>query len=107
MPRPTKPQTSPAQQAQRHLLWEQTGAVEGELLRQWDPKTEPLVAAILEVLDSGASVFIRSGSGGRAIGIAIWEGEERHKPTWVYEAEELDAWAAGINHIAAKRRGEV
>jgi hypothetical protein len=84
-----------------------TGEHAGESLIQWDPKTEPLVAAIMEILASGASVFLRPGSGGRAIGVAIWDGEDRHKPTWVYEAEELDAWAEGINYIARKRRGEV
>jgi hypothetical protein len=106
MPRPTKNAPSVAKVTERRLLWQQTGEDSGELLTDWDPKTETLVNALLEIVATGASVFIRPGSGGRAIGIAIWEGEDRHKPTWVYEASELDGWAEGIMHMAKQRRGE-
>jgi hypothetical protein len=45
------------------------------------------------VLSTGAAIFARPGSGGRAIGIAIWEGDTRHPAKWLYEASELDDWS--------------
>lgn len=97
-------QRTPAQD-QRHLLWEMTGTTPGETLDTWDPKAELLVSAILTVIASGATLVIRPGSGGRTIGLAIWEGDHRHPPTWVYEAEELDNWSVGIMAVAAGRVG--
>ena len=93
MPRGSGKQVTPAVQQQRRLLFEMVGEHEGEHLRQWDPKAVEFVEALLGVLDSGAALFLRPGSGGRAIGIAIWEGDTRHPARWCYEAEELDDWA--------------
>lgn len=93
MPRGSGKQVSPAVQDQRRLIWSMTGVTEGESLRQWDPKAQSVVDALLAVLSTGAAVFVRPGSGGRAIGIAIWEGDTRHPAKWLYEAEELDEWS--------------
>jgi len=96
MPRGSGKQVTPARQEQRRLLFDMTGQHDGESLRQWDPKAEPLVDALLGIASTGAAVFVRPGSGGRALGIAIWEGDTRHPATWFYEAEELDEWALKI-----------
>ena len=74
-------------------MWGTYGTRNDRTLADWDPKTEPLVAALLQVVASGATVVLRPGSGGGALGIAIWEGDVRHAPRWCYEAEELDDWA--------------
>lgn len=101
MPRGSARPITPIRQEQRRLLFDMTGSHDGESLRQWDPKANPLVDALLGIVASGAAVFIRPGSGGRAIGIAIWEGDTRHPAIWCYEAEELDDWA----RIILKRLG--
>lgn len=102
MPRGSGKQVTPARQEQRRLLFEMLGENEGAGLRQWDPKAGPLVEALLGILSEGAAVFLRPGSGGRAIGVAIWEGDTRHPAKWVYEAEELDDWAL----LILKRLGD-
>jgi hypothetical protein len=76
------------------------------MLADWDPKCEPLVQALLEVLSSGCAVMLRVGSGGRAVGIQIYEGDYKHPPKWIYEAEELDTWAEGINQLVQAREGK-
>lgn len=93
MPRGSGKQVTPAVLDQRRLLWEMTGSIGGEGLRQWDPKAQSVVDALLAVLSTGAALFLRPGSGGRAVGIAIWEGDTRHPAKWLYEAQELDDWS--------------
>jgi hypothetical protein len=93
MPRGSSRQVTPAVQEQRRLLFSMVGTVEGDSLRQWDPKAQAFVEAFLAVLSTGAAIFARPGSGGRAIGIAIWEGDTRHPAKWLYEASELDDWS--------------
>jgi hypothetical protein len=73
---------------------------------EWDPKTEALVQALLEIVSSGSTVVLRPGSGGRALGVAIWEGDERHAPMWCYDAEELDHWAARVLAMIEQRSGQ-
>lgn len=102
MPRGVSRQVTPVRQEQRRLLFEMVGEQEGEGLRQWDPKAGPFMEAVLGILGSGAAIFLRPGSGGRAIGVAIWEGDTRHPAKWVYEAEELDDWAL----VILKRLGD-
>jgi hypothetical protein len=78
-------------------------------LLDWDPKPNKLFDAVMQVLASGAQVFIKPGSGGRSFGIAIWEGDDRHPATWFYEVEELDAWCEGTiargQDIQSEKRG--
>jgi len=75
-------------------------------LSDWDPDTALVTQAILEVVASGSTVVIRPGSGGRALGISIWEGDTRHPPKWVYDAEELTTWSQGICDISQRRKGQ-
>lgn len=96
MPRGSGSRVTPVVQEQRRLLFDMVGQHEGEHLRQWDPKCGPLVEALLGIVDTGAVVLLRQGSGGRALGVAIWEGDVRHPAKWVYEAAELDEWAQVI-----------
>lgn len=101
MPRKNANQQPTAKSEQSRLLWIQTGEIHYAAPNEWDPKPEQLVQAILEVVASGATLVIRPGSGARSIGLAIWEGDTRHAPSWVYDAEELDEWAARINRMVA------
>jgi len=75
-------------------------------LTQWDPKSDALIEALLTIVASGATVVMRPGSGGRSLGIAIWEGDERHAPQWSYDAEELDQWASRILAVVDRRGDE-
>lgn len=102
MPRGSGRQTTPVQLEQRRLLFEMLGGHEGDGLRQWDPKAGPFTEALLGILSTGAAVFLRPGSGGRAIGVAIWEGDTRHPAKWVYESGELDDWSL----LILKRLGD-
>jgi len=90
---------------QNRLLWLQTGQRADPLMRDWDPKAQPFLEALMEILSSGCAVMLRVGSGGRAVGIQIYEGDFKHQPKWIYDAEELDEWAAGINRMV-QGRGE-
>jgi hypothetical protein len=102
MPRGSGKQTSPIVVEQRRILWEMTGESEGNGLRQWDAKAEGVLDALLGVVSTGSVVLLRPGSGGRALGIAIWEGDVRHPAKWLYEAAELDDWA----RLILKRLGD-
>lgn len=66
------------------------------LVDSWDLKTSIFAEAALAIIASGATLVIRPGSGGRALGVAIWEGDDRHPPQWCYDEAELDEWAAGV-----------
>lgn len=96
MPRGNAGRVTPSAQQQRRLLFEMVGSHEGETLRQWDPKMQPLVEALLGIVATGAVVLLRPGSGGRALGVAIWEGDVRHPASWFYEPGELDDWSLMI-----------
>lgn len=96
MPRKSSGQQPTVKSEQSRLLWNQTGTIHYPAIAEWDPKPENLLQAVLEIVSSGATLVIRPGSGARSMGLAIWEGDVRHAPTWVYDAEELDNWASGI-----------
>lgn len=96
MPRPVKPKETPEKLAQNRLMWGTFGPTTVLSVTSWDAKQVQLVDAILEVVASGSTLVVRPGSGGGAIGIAIWEGDHRHPPVWCYTSDDVDAWAAGV-----------
>lgn len=96
MPRAKGVRETPAKLAENRTIWGQFGKTDvGYAITGWDFKPS-FVEAILEVLQSGSTVVLRPGSGQRSIGIAIWEGDFRHPPTWCYQPEEVDMWAESI-----------
>lgn len=107
MPRAKSPKETPQKLEQNRLMWEIGGKDARILITGWDPKQVQLVEALLEVVASGATLVFRPGSGGGAIGVAIWEGDFRHPPTWCYTSEEVDAWSEAILAQAAKVRGDM
>lgn len=103
MPPRRSPKDSPEKQAFNQLMWAQSPNGEWSGVSSWEPRGEELAQALLEVLASGSAIFIRPGSGGRAIGIAIWEGDTKHPATWCYDDEEVNMWAAGILQRVANK----
>lgn len=95
-----------AKSEQARLLWAIGGVRNEPTVDDWDCKTDLVVEALLAVVASGATVVLRPGSGGRSVGIAIWEGDERHAPTWCYDSEEVDNWASKVTSMAKARKGE-
>lgn len=93
MPRAKSTTESREKLSQNGALWGTFGKSAVIQVASWDPKQEPLVQAILEVLTTGATVVIRPGSGGGSLGIAIWEGDNRWPPRWCYDSTDVDAWA--------------
>lgn len=104
MPRPTRSQKPEAITQERQLIWAQFGSYNHATVGDFDPKAAPLVEALLHIVSTGATVVLRPGSGGRSLGVAIWEGDARYAPTWLYDSEELDNWAATV--LSMKRAQE-
>jgi hypothetical protein len=73
-------------------------------LSDWDADTAVVTQALLEIVSTGSTVVVRPGSGGRSLGVSIWEGDTRHPPKWLYDSEELTAWAQGICDISQRRK---
>lgn len=96
MPRARRIPSTAGRQAYESLWAQQLGTPLKFTVEDWDPDMATLGQAILEIVATGASVFVRSGQAGASLGIAIWEGDERHPATWFGEPEELNAWSAGI-----------
>lgn len=97
MPRANGKSNQPTPKSEeRRLIYAQFGAYPESSLADWDPKGQKFSEALLQVVADGATVVLRPGSGGRSVGIAIWEGDVRHAPQWCYEAEEIDQWADAV-----------
>lgn len=104
MPRAKQGNAPTAIAEQRALLWLQTGDNSGLALYDWDADGPAWLQACMEIVASGATLVIRPGSGGRSVGVAIWEGDVRHPPKWCYDDDELTTWARGICDISQGRR---
>ena len=106
MPRKATNQKPAAVTRERQLIWEQFGSYNFATVGDFDPKPEPLVEAVLHVIATGATIVIRPGSGGRSLGIAIWEGDFRGTPQWLYDSEEVDEWARKVLHMKADQEAQ-
>lgn len=110
MPRAKSVPSSAARQRHESLWYDNFGSPPENHLTSWDPDASRFFEAIAAIAASGATSVIRPGSGGRSLGIAIWEGDDRHPPIWFHEHEELDAWTARIleraEAIKQKQSGE-
>lgn len=107
MPRKRANPVSEARTRQNGLLWAMGVDFRNATVRDLDLDTAAFTQAILEVVASGASVFLRPGSGGRALGIAIWEGDTRHPATWCGDEGEVEDWAAQVlQRAGVDSRGE-
>jgi hypothetical protein len=96
VPRAKGSRETAAKLAQNGSLWGDYGTHDVYELTGWDIKQQAFIDAVLAIVSSGATLLVRPGSGGRSIGIAIWEGDFRHSPKWCYGSEEVDQWAADV-----------
>lgn len=85
-------------------MWAQDPSGDWTTILNWEPRTDEFWQALQEVLASGAAVFIRQGSGGRSVGIAIWDGDDRMPARWCFDDEEINMWSAEIIRRAAQLR---
>lgn len=107
MPGKRSPKPTEQQRDQAKLMWAMNPGGDWTGVANWEPRGEEFTEAVLQVLASGAAIMIRPGSGGRALGIAIWEGDTRHPATWCYDDEEVNMWAAEIiNRVKPKATPE-
>lgn len=104
MPGRRSPKDSPAKALQNQLLWAQDPSGSFAGLDNWEPRGEEFTQALLAVLATGSAIFLRPGSGGRAIGIAIWEKDFKHDAQWCYDDEEINLWSQDINQRAEQNR---
>lgn len=93
-----------AKSEQQRTMYGSFGKVERDTVGKWDPKTETLVQATLQLISEGYTVVFRPGSGARSMGVALWLGDTRDPPVWIYDAEELDDWA---NWVIDQGRGRI
>lgn len=101
--KPKRPPTNAGVNPQ--VLWYQVNdAIDVYGLSDWDPDTAAVTQALLDLTGAGLTVVLRPGSGGRALGVAIWQGENRPPAKWFGDQDEFNAWARGIVEAAAKER---
>lgn len=99
-----KKETTTVPKAAIEQWWQQTGTQYEYRLSEWDPDTAVVVQAILELLEDGLTVVLRPGSGGRAIGMAVWQGENRPPAKWFGDQDEMNAYCGIIAQAAVARK---
>lgn len=105
MPRGKAGQESKQKLMANKYSWDIMGEPVSNSVGGWDLKTDTFAAALLEIVGSGATVVLRPGTGGRSLGIAIWDGDVRYAPTWCHAEEEADAWAARVIRSVQEQNG--
>lgn len=96
MPGGRKPAAPTAKSEQRRLIYGTAGSVPAPGQNSWDPKSQLFTEAVMCLISDGCGVSFSSAGGGRMIGITIFEGDTKHPRKWIYDDEELDAWAGVI-----------
>lgn len=76
-----------------------------EMVEHWDIKQEHLANAVLRVLALGSAVMFSASRNGLAIGITIFDGDDRQRK-WVGNSVELDDHLADLADAAAKALAE-
>jgi len=104
MPGGRRPKDSPVKVEQRRLLFIQTGKQQPVGQGNWDPKPEPFTEAVMALIENGAAVMFSASSGGRVIGVRIFEGDTPGERMWISDNEELDDWAQEIIGLAKAAR---
>lgn len=102
MPREKKPSVTTADSIFATIA-QQLGGVPDYTCADWDPDMQAWGQALLEVVAQGGTLFIRSGSGGQSLGIAIWEGDTRHPAKWLQDADGIDAWSHAVLAVVPKK----
>jgi hypothetical protein len=103
MPREKKPEAVLSADSIFATIMDQLGGVPDYTCADWDPDMQAFGQAILEVVAKGGTLFVRSGSGGQSVGIAIWEGDTRHPAKWLQDADGINAWAQAVLAVTAKK----
>lgn len=93
--KPSQGDRTPKQEQSR-LLFLQTGNIYDPGLLEFDPDAPAFLEAILLLMSEGGTVVLRPGSGGRSFGVAVWQGDVRYPPTWLYDDEEINAWSQKV-----------
>lgn len=104
MPRQKKDPVLDAQSIFSTIM-SQLGGVPDYTCADWDPDMQDFGQAVLEVVAKGGTLFIRSGSGGQSVGIAIWEGDTRHPAKWLQDADGINEWARAVLAVTKQKRG--
>jgi len=88
-------------------IMSQLGGVPSYTCADWDPDMQAWGQALLEVCAKGGTLFVRGGSGGQSLGIAIWEGDTRHPAKWLQDADGINAWSKAVLEVTRQKRGMV
>jgi hypothetical protein len=104
MPGGRKSAQPTAKSEQARLIYGSYGQSAAKGSVHWDPKSELLTAAIVQLIKDGCGVMFSSAGGGRMIGATIYEGDTKHPRKWIYDDEELEEWCLMV--IAAGRPDE-
>ena len=95
------PRGKPGQESKQKLYanryaWDIIGEVQTNSVGGWDLKSEAFCQMLCEMVGSGVTVVLRPGTGGRSLGLAIWDGDDRRPPVWFHAEEEADAYAQRV-----------
>lgn len=108
MVRANKPANQPtAKSEQSRLLFLQSGTRYEGTLPDLDFDTAMFAQALLLLMNEGATVVCRPGSGCRSFGVAVWQGDAKYAPKWLYDDEEVNQWSSRVvEELTDKKTGD-